>query len=280
MNVIYAFQGEVHLDGKQVAYGKLAMDGNGSLYGVTQAGGFSASKSGGTVYELSPPATPGGTWTEQVLYRFRNVRGGFFYPLVNATLGKDGALYGSTRLAQTKYGFSAPGVIYRLAPPAVAGGPWTASVINSDITGFGYFSRVSQLTVAPSGTLYGVSSFVGGAFALTPPAAPDGSWTYSRLPSNAGGGPGSELALDADGNLYGTDGQSAYKLTAPSTPGGTWTYSVLHTFLGGSEGSIPSGRPLIDSSGNVFGTTLAGGPGTCKTWTGVLVGCGTVFELQ
>ena len=279
MNVLYGFQGETVGDGKQVAYGKLAMDGNGNLYGVTQSGGVSASKSGGTVYQLSPPATPGGTWTEQVLYRFRNVRGGFFYPLVNATLGNDGALYGSTRLAQTKYGFSAPGVIYRLAPPAVSGGAWTASVINSDITGFGYFSRVSQLTVAPSGTLYGVSSFAGGAFALTPPAAPDGSWTYSRLPSNAGGGPGSELALDANGNLYGTDGQSVYKLTAPSTPGGIWTYSVLHTFPGGSEGTAPIGRPLLDSSGNVFGTTLFGGIGTC-TFGGPIRGCGTVFELQ
>jgi len=154
MNVLYGFQGETVGDGKQVAYGKLAMDGNGNLYGVTQSGGVSASKSGGTVYQISPPATPGGSWTEQVLYRFRNVRGGFFYPLVNATLGNDGALYGSTRLAQTKYGFSAPGVIYRLAPPAVSGGAWTASVINSGHYGLWLFFAGQSVDGGPNRALY------------------------------------------------------------------------------------------------------------------------------
>jgi hypothetical protein len=279
MSVLYGFQGETHGDGKQVAYGKLAMDGKGNLYGVTQSGGVSASKSGGTVYQLTPPATPGGIWTEQVLYRFQNVRSGFFYPQVNATLGDDGALYGSTRLAQNQKGFSAPGVIYRLAPPAVTGGAWTATVIYDAIAGHGSLAGVSQLTVDPSGTLYGVSTYVGGAFVLTPPASPGQAWTFSRLPSDTLGGPGLELALDAVGNLYGTDGASAYKLTAPPTPGGTWSYSVLHTFLGGSEGSRPHGRPLIDSSGSVFATTLSGGTGTCRAGTGDL-GCGTVFELQ
>jgi hypothetical protein len=279
MNVLYGFQGETRGDGKQVAYGKLAMDGSGNLYGVTQSGGVSASKSGGTVYQLSPPATPGGLWTEQVLYRFQNVRGGFFYPQVNATLGNDGALYGSTRLAQNQKGFSAPGVIYRLAPPAVPGGAWTATVIYDAIAGHGFFAGVSQLTMAPTGTLYGVSTYVGGAFALTPPAVPGQAWTLSRLPSDTLGGPGLELALDADGNLYGTDGGSVYKLTHPAAPGGAWTRSALHTFLGGNEGSRPHGRPLIDSSGNVFGTTLSGGVGTCRAGTGEL-GCGTVFELQ
>jgi len=196
MNVIYGFQGETHGDGKQVAYGKLAIDANGNLYGVTQSGGVSASKSGGTVYELSPPASPGGTWAEQVLYRFQNVRGGFFYPQVNATLGNDGALYGSTRLAQNKYGYSAAGVIYRLAPPAVPGAAWTATVIYDAIAWHGFFAGVSQLTIAPTGTLYGVSTYVGGAFALTPSAASGQAWTFSRLPSDTLGGPGLELALD------------------------------------------------------------------------------------
>ena len=55
---------------------------------------------------------------------------------------------------------------------------------------------------------------------------------------------------------------------------------VLHTFLGGSEGSQPSGRPLVDASGKVFGTTLTGGTGTCQNYLPLLPGCGTVFQLQ
>jgi uncharacterized repeat protein (TIGR03803 family) len=66
--------------------------------------------------------------------------------------------------------------------------------------------------------------------------------------------------LDSVGNLYGTTpragsfgGGTIYRLT----PSGS--YSVLHNFRGGNDGSAPEGTLLRDSSGNLFGTTSAGG---------------------
>jgi uncharacterized repeat protein (TIGR03803 family) len=49
---------------------------------------------------------------------------------------------------------------------------------------------------------------------------------------------------------------------------------VLHTFTGGSDGANPSASLLFDTSGNLYGTTQAGGTGT-----GCGSGCGTVFQL-
>jgi len=270
VNILHLFQGATQGDGSHVGYGKLAMDANGNLYGVTQSGGVSDLHHTGIVYQLTPPTTPDATWTEHILYKFQT--NSFHYPQMNATLGPDGSLYGSTR-----DGTQNGGVIYRLAPPAVPDGAWTMSVINRTVGGE-FSGGTTQLTVASSGTIYGVSTEAGGAFALTPPVVPGGAWTISRLPSNTQGGPGRELALDENGNLYGTDymGQTVYKLSPPATPGGTWTYMLLAQF----NQYQPFGRPLVDSSGKVFAATLAGGLGANCTVRQQPVGCGTVFELQ
>ena len=44
----------------------LISDSAGNLYGTTRYGGNGS----GTVFELSPPPTSGGAWTETVLYAF------------------------------------------------------------------------------------------------------------------------------------------------------------------------------------------------------------------
>lgn len=251
---IHGFEGAAQGDGKRVALGKLAMDAAGNLYGVTQSGGLGNDVHSGTIYELIRPASPGGFWTEQILYEFQNVRGGFYYPQMNVAIDRHGALFGSTRFSRNQRGDRAAGVIYQLAPPAVPGNAWTISVINRSIGGSSVTRPgASQLTVGPGGTVFGVSRLAGGAFALKPPSVAGRPWTLVHLPSSSGGGPGSELARDSRGNLYGTDGQSVYKIAPPLARGGAWTYSVLHTFAGGSEGSVPSGRPLVDASGGCLG---------------------------
>lgn len=53
-------------------------------------------------------------------------------------------------------------------------------------------------------------------------------------------------------------------------------YSVLYTFSGGTDGSRPNGNLVFDSSGNLYGTTNAGGNFAC-TLSGA---CGIVFELS
>jgi uncharacterized repeat protein (TIGR03803 family) len=50
--------------------------------------------------------------------------------------------------------------------------------------------------------------------------------------------------------------------------------SVLYSFLGEPDGFAPGGDIVVDRNGTLFGTTLAGGMGTC------FLGCGTVFRLS
>ena len=50
---------------------------------------------------------------------------------------------------------------------------------------------------------------------------------------------------------------------------GTWTEQVLFSFSGGADGGSPLGGLAVDSHGNLYGTTYAGGAN----------GFGTVFEL-
>lgn len=52
---------------------------------------------------------------------------------------------------------------------------------------------------------------------------------------------------------------------------------VLYAFKGGTDGEAPNG-PLLDVTGNVFGTTVYGGGAHCKS--GYANGCGTIFELN
>jgi len=56
-----------------------------------------------------------------------------------------------------------------------------------------------------------------------------------------------------------------YKLS----PGkrGKWKYSVVHGFTG-SDGYYPHAAPIFDKHGNLYGTTVIGGPGG-----------GVVFEI-
>jgi uncharacterized repeat protein (TIGR03803 family) len=61
-----------------------------------------------------------------------------------------------------------------------------------------------------------------------------------------------------------------YKL---SRTGGGWAYSDLHDF-NGTDGSGPLDGPTLDSSGNLYGTTLYGGNGSCAG------GCGVIWELM
>ncbi|MFZ0286193.1 MAG: choice-of-anchor tandem repeat GloVer-containing protein [Terriglobales bacterium] len=58
-------------------------------------------------------------------------------------------------------------------------------------------------------------------------------------------------------------------------------YYPLHYFLGGgTDGGLPTGDLLIDSAGNIYGTTTAGGASYDSGFDSCPQGCGTVFELS
>lgn len=92
-----------------------------------------------------------------------------------------------------------------------------------------------------------------------------------------GGFPASALIQDGAGNLYGI---------ADEGPGGAGVVfkvshqgqeELLFEFQGGlntRNARVPSGGIRMDNAGNIFGTTLFGGPGRCQS------GCGSVFRLD
>jgi uncharacterized repeat protein (TIGR03803 family) len=90
-----------------------------------------------------------------------------------------------------------------------------------------------------------------------------------------GAQPVAGLIADKAGNLYGTttfggaaDSGTVYELTNSA---GSWTETVLYSFQAGTDGAYPYSTLVLDESGNLYGTTLAGG-------TGCFI-CGTVFRL-
>jgi hypothetical protein len=66
------------------------------LYGTTSNGGSGTScyDGCGTVFSLTPPADPGGPWTEKILHDFTGPDGA--NPGAGVALGTDGGLYGTT----------------------------------------------------------------------------------------------------------------------------------------------------------------------------------------
>jgi uncharacterized repeat protein (TIGR03803 family) len=80
----------------------------GELYGTTDGGGEFGF---GTVYELLPPTSPGGAWTEQVLHSFNDQNGDGEHPSAGLLMGPNGALYGVTMEGALE------GSVFELDPP-------------------------------------------------------------------------------------------------------------------------------------------------------------------
>jgi uncharacterized repeat protein (TIGR03803 family) len=91
--------------------------------------------------------------------------------------------------------------------------------------------------------------------------------TYADTFTNENGGPISGPVIDASGNLYGTTygvGScsvgcgSVFKLNLLTD--GRYFYQTLYNFRGGArDGENPYGAPILDSAGNIYGTTTTGG---------------------
>lgn len=235
----------------------------GTLYGTAQYGGTYNS---GVFYELQPPSTPSGAWTENVLYNFDIYGTGTGYPAAPIP-GPNGSFYCSAA-----GGVDAFGALVQLQPPSAPGGTWTQTVLYN----FADFPSPNTLVPGPGGVLYG-TSWWGQVMQFSPPAMSGGAWTATvlyTLTGNDGLGPTS-LVRASDGTLYGTAfgtnyGQgngkaTVFQLTPPKSSGGGWSFKVLQDF--GVNLNLNS--PLILRNGNLYGTVASGsGMG------------GQVFELQ
>jgi len=261
----------------------LSFDAKGNLYGVTDQGGIQKSVCCGGVFQLTPK--PGGGWNYRVIHRFTAPITQGEAPSGSVVFDAAGNLYGTTQDG----GYC--GNVYKLSPTTK--GEWKETVIHE----FNDYKKgvlndgcipSSYLIFDQAGNLYGTtqqtgfgdcmtSAGCGTVFELSP--AKNGLWTESiihRFPQQTGDGsnPYGGLVLDSAGNLWGTTleggiagGGTVFGLT-PAT-GGTWNETVAFNFTGNGTGYTPYAGLVIDSVGNLYGTTYNGGSN----------GYGTVFEM-
>src|SRR5438132_9116013 len=223
---------------------------------------------------------------EQVLYSFCQQTGCSDGATPHAGLITDSAgnLYGTTYFGGNA---SDAGTVFQLTPNGSGG--WTQTVLYA-------FCPAGQcadganpsagLIMDSAGNLYGTASKAGNkgkgvVFQLTPTSS---GWSYQVLyrfcpeltGCSHGGDPEASLVMDGAGNLYGTTyagGSNGYGVVFELSPGSAgWTYQVLYAFCqqdACADGQNPRSGLIIDGTGNLYGTTTAGGS----------YGYGVVFEL-
>jgi uncharacterized protein YceK len=257
----------------------------GVLYGTT-AGEFAAPDYG-TVFSLTPPAKSGGSWKERVLYQFTAVSAGA--EPISLTPDGAGGFYGATFAGGggscQAYPSAPPGcgVIFHIVPNAK--GKSTFTKIYSFPAGAPGAFPGGGLVTDSSGAIYGMAGGGSGpcnfgtpgcgvVFKLTPPTSGT-AWTETVLYSFSGGKDGAlpeaGLTPGADGAFYGTTALGGntgcggggcgtiFRLTPPAAGKTVWKESVLYRFLGTGDGGEPQPAPVIDSAGNLVGTTASGG---------------------
>jgi uncharacterized repeat protein (TIGR03803 family) len=264
--VIHSFGGG--LGGSNPVAG-LIEDARGNLYGTTTDG----VNGPGDVYRLTRVQAG---WALSALTQFgQNGQDGYL-PLAGLTLGPDGMFYGTNNSGGGGAAGGA-GTVYRLNPATNS----SHTVIYRFSGPDGYRPLEAEVTFDRAGNMFGTTSYGGSKLEGTvfELIRNGNQWTQSVIYNFSGlldgGEPDGGLLFDSAGNLYGTTLQGGdadcscgvvYELS-PSA--GSWSIRVLHIF-DGATGRWPEAGLIMDSAGNLYGTTTGGGPSNG----------GTVFELS
>jgi uncharacterized repeat protein (TIGR03803 family) len=240
------------------------MDSTGNLYGTA-----------GVAFELSPG--PNG-WKERVLHTFCRSNDGCG-PIAGLVQDVSGNLYGTTEKGGSNRCGGGCGTVFELS--ATAGGKWKETILHRfQAYGDGSTPGTGALLLDSTGNVYGA---IGGGrkrfglvYRLSHRHKGWKEMVLYNLPGGAGGDtPSSGVVMDKTGNLYGVTIAGGdrncqcgvvYKL-APNA-NGKWIYTVLHRFTG-FDGAQPDANLILDTNGNLYGTTLTGGS----------TGGGVVFEI-
>jgi uncharacterized repeat protein (TIGR03803 family) len=267
-------------------FGTLIMDSSGNLYGTASSGAngscvFIAISGCGTAFKMTNKS---GKWGFSTLYKFEASTDGAA-PLAPLTIGPDDKLYGTTNnggegpcayLGDTGCGTvfelpvtaepAADKVLYRFSGGDDGGVPLLSGVVFVGNTMFGTTAADGDLSCNSGegcGTVFSVSA--------------TGKETVLHAFTGAGGDGASPLAglvADKEGNLYGTTA-SGGGLGNCTNGCGTifemvrsqsgWTEKILYAFTGTADGENPNGGLILDSRGDIYGTTWQGGGGSGGT---------------
>jgi hypothetical protein len=258
--LLYAFTGKA--DGNlEDVYSPLILSG-GSLYGIASGGAKSCGQFGcGSVFELTPPQSGNGSWTEATLFNFKGTKTSGL-PTWIAGFDDGGSLYVSTALGK--------GAVVQLSP---SDGTWNETVITK-FKGGNSGSSPSSLVLTPNGTLYGLANKTRAGFAFALTQGPDSGWTRTKIaeisdhkygPVSLAAGPNGTLigAIAGDVDFF---AGSVFQLTPPQN-GNDWTYVGLWNFNRGPDRNPNNVVTGLD--GNLFGVLNGGDSDN-----------GSLFELQ
>jgi uncharacterized repeat protein (TIGR03803 family) len=265
--------------------GNLIADGAGNFYGTAERGGLYQN---GAVFKLSPNSHGG--WTSSLIYNFKGVPDGSG-PVGSLVFDTAGNLYGASGGGGTGVcgAFVGCGTVFKLSPGS---GQWTETVLHSFTGGADGTFPYAGVTFS-GGNLFGTTYLGGGngsgckylgcgvIYEMSPAS---GGWketiayTFTGGLDDGGMPEYAALTADAAGNLYGTttytgcDGCAyPYPTVFELSPNGTggWSLNTLYVFL---DYGFPLGSLVLDSAGNIFGTTYSGVYGS-------VLPAGSVFEL-
>jgi len=234
-------------------YSGVTADKAGKLYGTTQQGGTGRI---GTVYSVTS------TGQHTVLYSFPGTTDGG-QPYAGVISDSAGNLYGTTF-----YGGEAnSGVVYRMDATG------HEEVLYTFTGGFDGANPAVGVIRDAAGNLYGTTQYGGFAgWGVVYKLDTAGMETVLHSFTGVDGGfPNSGVIRDPAGNLYGTASSGGtggaglvYKLDAAGN------FKALYNFTGGVDGGGPYGGVVLDSAGNLYGTTQFGGT----------AGLGVVYKLD
>ena len=259
--VLWSFAYEAD-NGIEPAYGSLAMDSAGNIYGTTS--GRNAPYNLGVVFELSPIGN--GDYTFAIIHSFSGPDGS--YPQYGVSIDSAGNLYGTTKNGGRGKSICSVGcgLVYELSP---VNGTWQETVLY-EFDGVTGAYPVSPISFDALGNLYGTFEVggggncffgtCGGVFKLVPEGGHIGKkYAFYFNAGPTGGSPQNGVLATANSVVYGSVGLfgegNVYMLR-----GGKET--ILYNFCSlpnCSDGSGPAFGTVVSHQGLLYGITSFGG---------------------
>jgi uncharacterized repeat protein (TIGR03803 family) len=243
----------------------------GTIYGVTFGGGATGN---GTVFKITRAGN------EAVIYSFGAAPDGNFPESITADAAHN--LYGVTQVG----GASNNGTVFKIDPSG------SETILYSFAGGADGRLPFGRLIRDSDGNLYGTTLFggtscdCGTVFKLDPSGNKTVLYTFTGVPDGAS--PTGALIGDSKGNLYGTTQYGGIIRDSVIFCSGVGCGTVFKLTRGGDESVLYrfAARPndgifaisdlILDSAGNLYGVTSAGGMKNGITPQGL----GTVFKLD